>query len=86
MLLQGSTVESTRVEVEDTIGGGVNRRKLKKIGPTRRRWVSECCGVVRSAICIIPPEVVPLALVSGSDMGKEIIILTDCSQQISVHL
>ena len=34
-LLQGNTVESTRVEVGGTIGGGVNRGKSKK------NWVYE---------------------------------------------
>ena len=48
---------------------------MKQIAPTRG-WASECCGVMRSAICIIPPEVIPLALVSGSDARRERTMLT----------
>jgi len=54
---------------------GAEAQEIEQIVPTRG-WASECCGVMRSTICITPPEVVPLALVSGSDTRKERTILT----------
>jgi hypothetical protein len=55
---------------------GVEAQEIEQIAPTRRGWASECCGVMRSATCIILPEVILLALVSGLDTRKERTILT----------
>jgi len=39
-------------------------QEIKQNAPTGRGWAGECCGVMR-AICIFPPEVVPIASLLG---------------------
>jgi len=69
-----SALKQYRLEHVYKLRGG--SQKIKQIAPTARRWASEGCGVM-SAICIIPPEVISLTVVSGSDRRrKERTILT----------
>ena len=54
---------------------GSEEQEIEEIAPTRG-WASDCCGVMRSANCIIPREVIPLALVSGPDTMEDKTIRT----------
>ena len=71
MSLQGNTVKTHPSRSGRHDRWGSEPQEIEKMAPTRRRWASECCGVTRSAICTILPEVIPLALVLGSYRKKE---------------